>query len=195
MHRTGVVGLSWRHRRADALGTFTIAREERAERLPKLAAAAGVSELVYVATCNRVEVAFVTDASTPITVCRRRIFTELAGREPRGAEADQTLRVWQGEGAAEHLFLTAAGLDSARIGESEVAGQLREAVEQSRALGLLGPRLSYVFAEALKVAKKVRPITEGKIGKVSLSEIAHAPRATTACTAHRAPSPWSASRR
>jgi glutamyl-tRNA reductase len=119
-----------------------------------------------------VEVAFVTDGETPITVCRRRIFAALMGREPRGGEAEQTLRVWQGEGAAEHLFLTAAGLDSARVGESEVAGQVREALDQSRALGLLGPRLEHVFGEALKVAKKVRPVTEGKIGKVSLSEIA-----------------------
>ena len=65
-----------------------------------------------------------------------------------------------------------AGLDSARVGESEISGQVREAIEQSRALGLLGPRLEKVFAEAMKVAKHVRPVTEGRIGKVSLSEIA-----------------------
>ena len=38
MHRIGVVGISWRHRRADVLGAFTIPREERAERVPRLAA-------------------------------------------------------------------------------------------------------------------------------------------------------------
>ena len=65
-----------------------------------------------------------------------------------------------------------AGLDSARVGESEIAGQVREAVDQSRALGLLGPRLDKVFAEAMKVAKHVRPVTEGRIGRVSLAEIA-----------------------
>src|SRR5579862_7657757 len=172
MHRIGVVGISWRHRRAEELGTFTIPREERELRVPRLAAAIGVRELVYVATCNRVEVAFDIEGSTPIAVFRRRIFAELAGREPRSGEAEHTLRVWQGEGAAEHLFLMTAGLDSARVGESEVAGQVREAVALSRALGLAGPRLERVFGEALKVAKHVRPITEGRIGRVSLSEIA-----------------------
>lgn len=61
MHRIGVVGISWRHRRADVLGAFTIPREEREERVPKLAATTGVRELVYLATCNRVEVAFAID--------------------------------------------------------------------------------------------------------------------------------------
>lgn len=172
MHRIGVVGLSWRHRRSDALGTLTIPRDQRAERVPRLAAALGVRELVYVATCNRVEVAFDLDGSVPIAVIRRRIFAELSGAVPRPGEAEHTLRVWQGEGAAEHLFLMAAGLDSARVGESEVAGQVREAVELSRTLGLLGPRLERVFGEALKVARQVRPVTEGKVGKVSLAEIA-----------------------
>ncbi len=171
MHRIGVVGISWRHRRAEALGAFTIPREERAKRVPQLAATAGVRELVYLATCNRVEVAFAIDGATPIAACRRQLFAALAGRDPQPGEAEHTLRVWQGEGAAEHLFLVTAGLDSARVGESEVAGQVREAVDESRALGLLGPRLEKVFAEAMKVAKRVRSVTEGRIGRVSLADI------------------------
>ncbi len=172
MDRIGVVGVSWRHGHADALATFTIPREARDDRLPRLAAFVEVKELVYLATCNRVEVAFASDGITPLSRCRRRIFTALAGREPRAGEAEQALRAWQGEGAAEHLFLVAAGLDSARVGESEVTGQLREAIEESRRLGLMGPRLEGVLGEALKAAKRVRPVTEGRIGKVSLAQIA-----------------------
>ncbi len=172
MHRIGVVGVSWRQGPPDALAAFTIPREERAERLPQLASTVGVNELVYLATCNRVEVAFATDASIPITVVRRRVFAALAGREPRAGEAEHTLRVWQGEGAAEHLFLVAAGLDSAQVGEAEVAGQVRQAVEQSRTLGLLSRRLERVFGAALKVARRVRPVTAARTGRVSLADIA-----------------------
>lgn len=172
MHRIGVVGVSWRHPRADVLGSFTIPRDEREVRVPQLAAAARARELVYLATCNRVEVAFSIDAAAPIAVSRQRLFAALAGREPRLREAEQTLRLWQGEGAAEHLFLMTAGLDSARVGESEIAGQVRESVEASRTLGLVGPQLDNVFAEALKVAKRVRPVTEGRIGRASLADVA-----------------------
>lgn len=172
MDSIGVVGISWRHRRASALSEFTIPREEREGRLRQLAATVGVPELVYVATCNRVEVVFAADGRTPFSAYRRRVFAALTGREPNAAEADHTFRVWQGEGAVEHLFLVAAGLDSARVGESEVAGQMREALELSRRLGLVGPRLEPALSEALKVSKKVKPLTEGRIGKVSLAEVA-----------------------
>jgi glutamyl-tRNA reductase len=172
MHRIGVVGVSWRHHQPEALAAFTIPRAERAERLPGLALAMGVQELVYVATCNRVEVTFATDASLPISVVRRRVFAAFAGREPRAGEAEHTLRVWQGEGAAEHLFLVATGLDSAQVGEAEVAGQVRDAVEQSQTLGLLSPRLERVFGEALKAAKRVRPVTDACVGRVSLADVA-----------------------
>lgn len=172
MHRIGVVGISWRHGSAEALAALTIPREDREVRLRQLADAAGVQELVYLATCNRVEVAFATDGHTSLNLVRRNVFASLAGREPRPGEAEHTLRAWQGEGAAEHLFLVTAGLDSARVGESEITGQVREAIEQSRQLGLIGAQVETVFTEALKVAKRVRPVTEGRIGKVSLAQVA-----------------------
>src|SRR5512135_3779161 len=109
MHRISVVGASWRHSHADALAAFTIPREEREERVAGLAQALGVSELLYLATCNRVEVAF-AGAAPPLHHCRRTIFAELAGRSPREGEAEHALRAWQGEGAAEHLFVVTAGL-------------------------------------------------------------------------------------
>ncbi len=172
MHRLGIVGVSWRHRKAETLGSLTIPREERAERLPRLAAAAGVRELVYLATCNRVEVAFALEGATSITACRQRIFAALTGRDPHAGEAEQALRVWQGEGAVEHLFLMAAGLDSALVGENEIAGQVRTAFEEARALGLVGKRLEPLFGEAFKLAKRVRPLAEGKRGQVSIADLA-----------------------
>jgi len=172
MHRVGVVGISWRQRRPDLLAALTIAREDREARVPQLMAAAGVEEMVYLGTCGRVEVAFATDGATSFDTIRRRVFVALVGREPKAGEAEHALRAWHGEGAAEHLFVVASGLDSARVGESEIAGQIRDALALARVCGTSGPRLERVFDETLKVAKRVRPLTEGRIGTVSLAEIA-----------------------
>jgi glutamyl-tRNA reductase len=172
MHRVGVTGISWRQRKADILATMTIPREERAARLPQLRDATGVDELVYLATCGRVEIAFATDGSHSFDTIRRRLFAELTGAEPRVGEAEHALRAWHGEGATEHLFMVASGLDSARLGESEVAGQFRDALALARACGTAGPRLERVFDEALRAAKRVRPLTEGRIGTVSLADVA-----------------------
>lgn len=172
MHRIGVVGTCWRQRHGSLLAELTIPRESRIERLPALRDHAGVQELVYIATCGRVEVAFVADSSVSFDACRRNVFEALTGREPRAGEAEHAMRAWHGEGAAEHLFVVASGLDSARVGESEIAGQIRDALADAQAAGTVGPRLERVFTEALRVAKRVKPMTEGRIGAVSLADIA-----------------------
>jgi len=46
---------------------------------------------------------------------------------PAAREAARILRAWTGEAAVEHLLLLACGLDSAQLGEHEIAAQLRGA--------------------------------------------------------------------
>ncbi len=172
MNRVFVIGTTWRTRGVEALEEFTVAREDRAQRLPELRETVGASELVYIATCNRVEVALVGDGRTSPEVYRERVFQALTRREPVGGEAARLLTAWAGEGAAEHLFLVTAGLDSARIGEREIMAQIRDAVDLSRDLGLLGRRLDFVFHEALRIARRAHVHTGVGTGKLSLAAIA-----------------------
>lgn len=172
MERIGVVGLNWRSGGPERIARFTLPQEERAERLPRLAAALGARELVYLATCNRVEVAFVCEEPHPALHSRRIVFRELTGIEPAPGEAEQAMRAWEGEGAVEHLFLVATGLDSAKLGETEVTGQVRDALALGQAQGLVGPRLELLFREALKLAKETRQRTGLGEGRTSLAEIA-----------------------
>ena len=86
---------------------------------------------------------------------RRPVFRALTGAEPLPGEAERTLRGWIGEGAVEHLFLVAAGFDSAQVGEREIQGQLREALATARAAGTCGVLLDRLVDEALRVAHQV----------------------------------------
>ena len=172
MERIGLVGLSWRHGGAEELARFTIPETARADLLPRLARSLGVTELVYLATCNRVELAFVVPSGRAIGGYRPRIYRELTGSEPAPGEAERILRAWAGEGAAEHLLLVAAGLDSARPGETEIAGQVRAAYETARGLGLVGSRLELLFEHALRVSARVHRDTHVGERRVSLAEIA-----------------------
>jgi glutamyl-tRNA reductase len=172
MERIGVIGINWRNGGADALARFTVPEGDRDALLNRLAGQLGVSELAYIATCNRVEIALVVEPGARIGPLRRPLFEALAGRPARAGEPEKTFRAWAGEGAAEHLFLVAAGLDSARPGESEITGQVKEAVERSRRVGLLGSRLELVFEHALRVAARVHADTRVADGRVSLAEIA-----------------------
>jgi glutamyl-tRNA reductase len=172
MNHIAVVGLNWKQRQDSLMAELTIPRDSRVGRLPELRDRIGAQELVYLATCNRVEVVFATDGNVSFDVCRDRVFQELTGREPLAGEVEDVMHAWHGEDATEHLFEVASGLDSARVGESEIAGQVRDALTDAQTAGTAGPRLERVFTEALRVARRVKPMTEGRIGTVSLAGIA-----------------------
>ena len=172
LEHLGMVGVSWRQGSAESLAEFTLPEERVAERLKAFAAAHDLRELSYIATCNRVELLFARQSGAGSTDLREAAFRCLTGRAAAPGEAERRLRAWQGEGAAEHLFLIAAGLDSACVGETEIVGQVRAAIERSAALGLSGPALDLVFEEALKIAARVRGETRLGAGRVSLAEIA-----------------------
>ena len=164
--------MSWRRQSNDAVARFTIPVDERPQAIQEIATSAGLQEVVYLATCNRVEVVYVVDESGHASACRPRIYAAITGRTPTVGESERAMTAWVGEGAVEHVFHVAAGLDSAMIGETEIRGQMRESLELSRALGLVGPRLEWMFEEAAKTARRIHGNTRIGKGKVSLAEVA-----------------------
>ena len=172
LEQLGLVGVSWRQGGSEALAEFALQQEHAAAQLQDFARRLQLAELAYLATCNRVELIFARSDRTPVQDLRRDSFKLLTGRAAAHGEAERRLRAWQGEGAAEHLFLTAAGLDSACVGETEIVGQVRYSQERALELGLCGPSLGLVFEEALRIAGRVRGGTKLAEGRVSLAEIA-----------------------
>jgi glutamyl-tRNA reductase len=171
MHQVGLVGLSYRHAGVDEVARFSLPKPEIAARLPQLRACLNGAEVLYVGTCNRVEVLYATPDGSPAVDARTAVFRLLTGHEPGAGEAARTLRAWTGEAAVEHLLLLACGLDSAQTGEQEIAAQLRDAWEDSRAAQTSGPVLDRLLGEALGMARRVRRLT-ARVPTPSLADLA-----------------------
>src|SRR6266853_290353 len=171
MHQIGVVGLSYRHAGVDQVARFAVPRTEVPARLPALRTLLKAAEILYVGTCNRVEVVYATDDGTAAGDSRQDVFRILTGRDPQPGEATRILRAWTGEAAVEHLLLLACGLDSAQLGEHEIAAQLRGAWEDSRAAHTCGPVLDRLMGEALGMARRVRRLSAG-VRSPSLGDLA-----------------------
>ncbi len=167
-----VVGISWRQDGSEGLERYALSEDTLADTLRDFARRAGLAELAYLSTCNRVELIFSRTPDTPVRDLRPLVYELLTGSPAAPGDAERTLKAWQGEGACEHLFLVAAGLDSAAVGETEIAGQVRQCHELALDTGLSGPRLELLFEEALKIAALVRGETGLGTGRVSLAEIA-----------------------
>ncbi len=171
MQQIGVVGLSYRHAGVEEVARFAVPRTEVPARLPVLRAVLKASELLYVGTCNRVEVLYSTEDGTPAADLRQEVFRVLTGRDAGPGEAARMLRAWTGEAAVEHVLLVACGLDSAQTGEQEISAQLRGAWEDARAAHTCGPVLDRLMGEALGMARRMRRLSAG-VHTPSLADLA-----------------------
>ncbi len=72
-----LVSLSWQHGDARTLEAYTLPVEDRARRLAELPVEIGATEVVYLATCNRVEVLLTSDGKTPLADYRGRVHEAL----------------------------------------------------------------------------------------------------------------------
>jgi glutamyl-tRNA reductase len=172
LEQLGMIGVSWRQGGAQSIADFSLDESDIEDRLREFAETQDLTELGYLATCNRVELIYTRRQATNGVDLRPQAFELLRGRAPMDGEAERRLKAWSGEGAAEHLFLIAAGLDSACVGETEISGQVRRCHERARDMALSGHALDIVFGEAQRIGARVRGETRLGHGRVSLAEIA-----------------------
>ncbi len=162
-----VVAVTWRYANAAEIARYTVPDERRAAETRRLKQRIGAQGLIYLATCNRVAFIFSAEPGATLASCRRQLLRRVAGV---GA-ARRVFRSWEGEGAVEHLYLVAAGLDSAQPGEREIRGQLRDALEKATTAGTVDSDLRRVVESALRAGKRVHRETGVGAGRTSLSEI------------------------
>ncbi len=134
-------------------------RERVAFRSDELSAALarlreGQSEATLLSTCNRTEIYAVGEA--PGTAARN-FFSQARGISP--AELDEFFYVHREAAAVRHLFTVAAGLDSMLVGEPQILGQVKGALQAALDAGTAGPTLSCLFQTALRVGKAARTST------------------------------------
>lgn len=183
MDRFGLLGTSIHHGGTADLSYYTLAPERQADALPRLREQCGFSELVYLATCNRVEVIF-TAARGRLPEEHLSRFFEFFEQENRkavaapGAGAGGTDHAFaprpsfyfrQGEQAVWHLAEVASSLDSLVVGESQILHQVKAAYETCFSLGTARADLTRLFNWALHTAKEVRSQTGIAAGRVSMA--------------------------
>lgn len=171
MEQFALIGASYKSAGVERLGRLAWPKGEVEERLRGLAARLGVPELAYIGTCNRIEFILAGDETLAVQQCRDAL-GDVFGDMLAGGDVRQVFRAWTGEGAAEHLFLVASGLDSAQAGEREIYNQVRQSWSAAKAAGTCGPQLDYLFAEALRAAQDVHREIAGTASVESLADYA-----------------------
>ena len=129
-----------------------------------------VLEAAALTTCNRVEVYAEVDRFHGSVESVSRLLCEIADEAPE--DVVPHLYVHYDDGAVSHVFGVAAGLDSMVIGESQILGQVRQALRTGQESGTVGPALNVLFQQALRVGKRVHAETDVQRAAPSLVSLA-----------------------
>ncbi len=116
---------------------------------------------VVLATCNRFEAYLDVqdapdDAARAIAALRDQLATE------SGLDVDElnaAVTVVRGADVAHHLFAVSSGLDSIVIGEDQIAGQVRHALDIARRDGTTSSDLEKLFQKATHTSRSVKAQT------------------------------------
>ena len=163
-----VLGWNFRGASGQLREGVAFSAEEVREGLRRLVGRGFVSESVIVATCHRSEIYGVAEgdgAGAALT----RFVSEWRGLAPDLLEGTSFQR--SGPDAARHLFRVASGLDSMALGESEVLGQVRQALSLAREAGTSRAVLHRLFESAVRAGKRVRTETEIGVHPLSIASI------------------------
>ena len=131
---------------------------------------ANVSYGVLLSTCNRTEVCTVpSDGSCARDACLGFLQTRL---DTSYTTLLRHTYILDGKAAVESLYRTASGLDSMIIGEYEVLGQVRQALEIAKKVGMVNLPLQHIFSGAIRTGRRVREETGISKNALSVSSVA-----------------------
>ena len=125
---------------------------------------------VVLATCNRFEAYFDIadgpDETSPVPAMDAAMerLAELSALPFR--DVRETVEFAHGNHVAQHLFSVASGLDSVAVGEDEIAGQVRRALDAARREGVTTAPLEHLFQRATETSRAVKNSTRlGESGR------------------------------
>ena len=164
MNQGGVItGVSVSHRRASVGEIEAACRDQQRDLVRDLLAREDVKEAFGLQTCNRAEAYIVTEDAA----AGREVLSDFAPAVREGAVVHMAH-----EESIRHLMRVAAGLESLVIGEDQIMGQFRDAIEEARGVGGVGQTLEEALLKAVHVGERARTETAINEGTVSLGSAA-----------------------
>jgi glutamyl-tRNA reductase len=129
-----------------------------------------INEIILVSTCNRVEFIISTSYTKESS---NHIINLLANKSDiSNSELHTRADIYTNEDAIHHLFTVVSSLDSLVVGETQIAGQVKDAFRFSMQKEFCSLKLSRVINYAFKCAAKVRRATSLGTGSVSVASTA-----------------------
>ncbi|MGE6629054.1 glutamyl-tRNA reductase [Bacillus sp. NPDC077027] len=162
-----VVGLDYKTAPVEIREQLSFESSQLGEAMSKLKEEKSILENIVISTCNRTEIYAVVDQLHTGRFYIKRFLADWFGLEKE--DVSPYLRFYENDGAVEHLFRVACGLDSMIIGETQILGQVRASFKVAQEEDTIGTVFNYLFKQAVTVAKRSHAETDIASNAVSVS--------------------------
>jgi glutamyl-tRNA reductase len=152
-----VVGLSHKSAPVPVLERAALSAADLPKLLRDLHHAGDVAGTFVISTCNRVEIYADVDRFHGSVAAVCELLSRYSGIPTQ--ELTGYLYVHYEDRAVKHLLTVAAGLDSMVVGEGQILGQVRTALNTARTAGTLGRVLGDAGSAALRAGKRAHAET------------------------------------
>ncbi len=154
----------------EQIGWMYIDQKDTKHRLEAAKTKLSLNELMYLNTCNRVEVILIQEKEPKSFDLKKYL---KAFNPALKEEQLETLlvhcEIYEQERAVNHLFRVASSLDSMVVGEREIITQVKNAYKHCLSLGLTGDSVRILIQKTIETAKRV--YTETNISKNPVSVV------------------------
>ncbi len=138
--------------------------------LNKLCSHHYINEAIVLSTCNRVEII------TSVNECENSleyILNQLSiSSDVAKDELEKRADVYEDSGAVHHLFAVVSSLDSLVVGETQIAGQLKDAFRFAYDEGYCSKKLSRLVHRAFRCGGRIRENTDISKSPISVASVA-----------------------
>lgn len=162
LDRFCVAGINYHKADAATRGMFAITPECFLH-IAQSAKTAGIKSLFIVSTCNRTEIYGISESAMQLVDI---LVSQTKGNKQALLEFGYFKN---GEYALDHLFNVASGLDSQILGDYEILGQIKRAVDLAKSCQLIGPVMDRILNFVYQASKKIKTETDLSNGTVSVS--------------------------
>ncbi len=157
----------------EKVAKFHIPEDEYDQRLTAFKKELNLDELMFLSTCNRVEIYFCTQ-SVINDAFLRKFYSQLypSWSQEELSDVIDLTRVEDGLDAVRHIFHVTGSLDSLVVGEREILTQFRKAYDKALELKLTGDFLRLADRAAIETAKRIFTETDIANRPVSVVNLA-----------------------
>jgi glutamyl-tRNA reductase len=172
----GLKIIAFTHKNLDLelIGKLHLNEEDQRSVLGALKLNFNIEELVYLSTCNRVELILCTDKEADKAFIKEIcLFINSRLNNSETEKLSSQAEVFEGEKGAEHLLRVASSLDSLVVGEREIITQVRKSYDQCNEMGLTGDFTRLLVKHSIETAKEVYTKTNIAKNPVSVVSLAY----------------------